>query len=294
MAGKADIEALYRAVREAAALVDTDCSPASMQPVLTAFQDLIVSPVVFNTVAGGGLSLDFTTPAAAGDPYERALAHGLAEDSGHPIRHLFTQLHEHLPVHAFGVDHKVGTGFNKTYAFFPMGRPQDVARLTALTAMPPALAEQAATFAAHGLDGKISALAIDYTRRTWNVYFNGLGGEHVERGALRALLGDFGLPDPSEQLLDFAERSSALYPTFGWDSTKIERVSFSLRTTDPAALPAQVEPRLEKLARNAPYTYPGQRVLVYAGVLAPGREYYKLAAYHQMDLAAHDRVRPRT
>ncbi|MEU5689469.1 aromatic prenyltransferase [Streptomyces venezuelae] len=292
MSKKANIEGLYTALEEAAGLLDTACSRERMWPVLTAFQD-VIGAVVFNTVAGDSLSFDFTTPLSDGDPYERALAHGLVEEIDHPVRALFADLRAHMPLQGYGVDYAVTGIFNKAYALFPMNRRQELASLADIASMPPGLAEHMGTFAAHGLDGKISAIAVDYASRTWNVYFNGLSAQHVERGALRALLADFGMPDPSEELLAFAEGSAALYPTFGWDSAKIDRVSFSRRTTDPVQLPAHVEPSLDKLARNAPYTYDGERIMVYAGVLAPDREYYKLATYHHLASAALDRVRSR-
>jgi hypothetical protein len=156
--------------------------------------------------------------------------------------------------------------------------------------MPHGLAEQIPTFIDFGLDDKVSAIAIDYARRTWNVYFNRLSAEHVDNQAVVAMLREFGLPQPSEQLLDFARTSTALYPTLGWDSSKIERISFSTRTTDPQALPARIEPILGTFAANAPYAYEGDRVLVYAAALSPSEEYYKLASYYQMNSAANDRV----
>lgn len=116
----------------------------------------------------------------------------------------------------------------------------------------------------YGLDSKVSTVAIDHANRTWNVYFNGLSPEHFERATVQAMLRDFGLPEPSGQLLDFAATSSALYPTFGWDAAEIERVSFSTRTTDPAALPSHIEPKLGVLAAKAPYTYEGDRKLVFS------------------------------
>ncbi|WP_406004746.1 aromatic prenyltransferase [Streptomyces sp. NBC_00637] len=295
MSGKADTERLYAAAAKAAGLLDMAGSRDRMRPVLTAFQDVLTDPVVFNMVTKGGriadLSFDFTLPASAGDPYEIALAHGLVEETDHPVRTLFSDLHARLPVQGYGVDYGLGAGFNKTYAFFPLGDLRSLAELAALPSMPPGLSAHLHSFTDHGLDGKVSAIAIDYAHRTWNVYFNGLPAESVRREAVLPMLHAFGLPEPSGHLLDFIATSSALYPTFGWDSSKIERISFSTRTTDPQALPAHIEPRLGEFARNAPYAYEGERVLVYAGALSPGEEYYKLATYYRMTSAAHDRVR---
>lgn len=296
MYARTDTDLLHTAVAEAADLVDIACSRDRVRPVLTAFPDAITAPIVFNVVTSGGrikdLSFDFMVPPGDGDPYPRALAHGLAEETDHPVRSLFSDIQAaRFPVQSYGVDYRINAGFSKTYVFFPLGGLQSVGELADLPSMPRGLSERVDTFTDFGLHDKVSALAIDYTRRTWNVYVNGLSADHVERAAVLAMLREFGLPEPSEQLLDFIATSSALYPTFGWDSPKIERISFSTRTTDPAALPTRIEPALEKFARSVPYTYDGDRVLVYAGALSHGEEYYKLAAYHQMASQAHDRVR---
>lgn len=295
--GEADITRLYTAVEEAAALLGVDCSRDAMWPALTAFQDVLTDgSVVFNMVTSGGhigdLSFDFTMPTAAGDPYTRALTHGLVDDTDHPIRTLFADIQARFPIQSYGVDHRLNGGFNKAYVFFPLSDLQDPARLAdQLPSAPSGLQEHLRTFTAHGLDNKVSAIAIDYARRTWNLYFNGLSPDHVTRESALSLIRELGLPDPSDQLLSFIETSSALYPTFGWDSTKVERLSFSTRTTDPRALPALLEPKLGEFAANAPYTYDGDRVLVYAGALSRSEEYYKLATYHQLATQAHDRIR---
>ncbi|TRO56478.1 hypothetical protein E4K73_46500 [Streptomyces sp. IB201691-2A2] len=295
MSAKASLDHVYSAVEEAAGLLDIACSRDKLWPALTAFQDVIASPIVFNMVTKGGrigdLSFDFMLPSSAGDPYAIALSHGLAAETDHPIRALFSDIQARLPVHGYGVDYGINGGFNKTYLAFPLGDLQGLAELDELPSMPDGLTAHRNSFTRYGLDGKVSALAIDYAHRTWNVYFNGLAPEHVERKAVLSMLSEFGLPEPSEQMLGFAETSSALYTTFGWDSSKVERISFSTRTTDPSVLPARIEPRIEAFARNAPYTYEGDRILVYARALSPSEEYFKVAAYYQMAAAAHDRVR---
>ncbi|CAL9455806.1 aromatic prenyltransferase [Streptomyces sp. enrichment culture] len=298
MSGKADTERLHSAAEEVAALLDVTVDHDHMRSLLAAFQDVLVSPFVFNMTAHKGevtgLSLDFGTVTSEGDPYTRAVAHGLVAGTDHPIRGVFTELQAHLPVQVYGVDYGVTGRFNKAYAFFPLGELQDMRRLAEVPVLSRALSEHVELFTKFGLDKHVSAVAVDYTNRTWNVYFNGLSADHVERSAVLSLLDELGLPKPSEHLLEFAESSVALYPTFGWDSTRVERFCFSHRTTDAEALPTRVEPVLGTLARKAPYTYEGDRALVYAGALSHSKEYYKVAAYHEMASRAQERVLSRS
>ncbi|MCL2731061.1 MAG: hypothetical protein FWE15_13685 [Actinomycetia bacterium] len=296
MSATATTDVLNAAVQEAAALLGLPASRARMEPVLTTYHDALTSsPIVWNIVNSGGaikdLSFDFASPTSVGEPYTLAVTHGLAEDVDHRIRALLPDIQARFDVQSYGVDYGVNGGFNKAYVCFPMGALQHLAPLAQVPSMPPALAEHSAAFTAHGLDGKVSAIAIDYTHRTWNVYFNGLTPAHVQRQAVTAMLRDLALPAAGEQMLDFISASQAVYFTFGWDSAKIERISFSVRTTDPTVLPAGIDPAFETFARNAPYTYPGDRTLVFAGAITASEEYYKLAAYYQSITSAHDRFR---
>lgn len=296
MSAPATTDVLTAAVEEATGLLGLPCSRDRMEPVLTTFHDaLTTSPIVWNIVNSGGrikdLSFDFASPTSVGEPYALAVSHGLAEDVDHRIRDLLTDIHDRFEVQSYGVDYGVNTGFNKAYVCFPMGGLQPLAPLTAVPSMPDALAEHQQVFTAHGLDGTVSAIAVDYAHRTWNVYFNGLAPGHLRADNVTALLADVGLPPAGPQLLDFAASCQAVYFTFGWDSAKTERISFSTRTTDPTVLPASIDPAFETFARNAPHTYPGDRVLVFAGALTASEEYYKLAAYYQQTTSAHDRFR---
>lgn len=296
MSGNEYLERLHSVVEECAGVLDIPYSRDNLWPVLTAFQDVLPSsPIIFNIVTSGGrigdLSFDFAMPTSVGDPYTLALSHGIVDDVDHPIRALLPDIAARLPLQVYGVDYGISGAFNKTYAGFPMGDLQGVAKLADIPSMPQGLSEHLATFTEYGLDDKVSAIAVDYANRTWNVYFNGLSPEHVERKTALSLIRELGLPAPSEQLLEFIGISSALYPTFGWDSPKAERISFSAKNAAPAALPAHLGPKFEKFAGSVPYTYEGEHVIVYAGALNASQEYYKLAAYYQMASTSQDRFR---
>lgn len=293
------LEDIYAAIEETAQLVGVACSREKVWPALNAFGDgLADAHIVFSLATGeryaGELAFDFTVDPEAGDPYAVAVSNGLAEKTDHPVGNLFSEIRSRCPVDSFGVDYGIVGGFKKAYASFPLGEPQGLSTLAGLPSMPRALAEHADSFAAYGLDGKVSAIAIDYAHRTWNVYFSGLSAEQLEPAAVLSMLRENGLPEPSGRMMDFIRTSFAMYPTFGWDSPKVERISFSARSTDPKALPARYEPRIAEFAANTPYTYPGERVLVYAGALSAGEECYKIAAYHQQTSRLSDRVRPPT
>ncbi|TXL89599.1 aromatic prenyltransferase [Streptomyces sp. IB2014 016-6] len=293
------LEDLYAAIEESAQLARVACSREKVWPVLDAFGDgLADAHVVFSLATGERyaeeLAFDFTVPPDAGDPYAVAVSNGLVEKTDHPVGTLFPEIQRRCPVDSFGVDYGIVGGFKKAYVSFPLGEPQRLSTLAGIPSMPRGLAEHADSFAAYGLDGKVSAVAIDYAHRTWNVYFSGLSAEQLEPEAVLSMLRANGLPEPSGRMMDFIQTTFAMYPTFGWDSSKAERLSFSARSTDPAALPARYEPLIAEFAANVPYTYTGERVLVYAGALSAGEECYKIAAYHQKTAQLSDRVRPPT
>jgi hypothetical protein len=299
MSEASELTDIYSAIEETAQLLDVPCSRDKVQPALAAFGDgLADAHIVFSMATGerykGELAFDFTVPTAAGDPYAIALANGLVDETDHPIRTLFSDIQKRCPVDSYGVDYGIVGGFKKTYISFPLGDLQRLSTLAGIPSMPRALAEHADFFASHGLDDKVSAIAIDYAHRTWNVYFSGIPAEVKEPQTLQSVLQKFGLPEPSEQLMEFIRTSFAMYTTFGWDSTKAERICFSARSSDPTELPAQFEPQIGKFAKSAPYTYTGERVLTYAGALSPSEEFYKLATFYQKTSKLSDRVRPAT
>jgi hypothetical protein len=230
---------------------------------------------------GGELDYNFSLPPEA-DPYAVALSNGFTAETDHPVGALFSDVQERCPVHVLGVECGVVSGFRKTYVFFPVDDLQGLSKLADIPSMPRALAEHAGTFARYGLDDKVSIIGIDYVRRTMNVYFGRFPSEYVEPENVLSMLRDLGLPAPSAQMLEFTRQSFSIYPTFSWDSSKIDRICFSIVTPDRDALPARLEPEIGHFARNAPYTYDGARLLVYGATLsAAGEEYYKLGCYYQ-------------
>ena len=95
-------------------------------------------------------------------------------------------------------------------------------------------------------------------------------------------------------LLSFIQDSFSVYPTFGWHSDMAERICFSSVSPDDTAYPVTTDHGISRFAKNAPYEYPGDRVLVYGPTITRTGVYHKLGVYfrrpesfwHDLPLAA--------
>ncbi|GAB2592909.1 aromatic prenyltransferase [Streptomyces capparidis] len=284
---------MYSAVEESTRLLDIACSRDEVQPVVNVYRDALPEAVIVFSVAtderhAGELDYTITVPAGGDDPYALALSNGLVAETDHPVGALLSDVQERCAIGGYAVDCGVVGGFKKIYTFFPHDDLQVLSKLADIPSMPRSVAENVGLFARHGLDDRVTMLGIDYQQRTVNVYFGKLPAECLEPKAILSMLDEIGLPEPNEQMLAFARKSFAIYATLNWDSAKVERICFAvppgrdLITLDPSALPAPIEPRVEKFARNAPYAYSGERMLVYGVTWSPDGEYYKIGSYYQL------------
>jgi hypothetical protein len=280
-----DVERVYAAIEESARLLETTCSREKVRALLDAFGDAIGESMIVFSMAGGAhagqLDVSFSVPAAHGDPYAVALSSGLLEKSGHPVDALHADILEHCPISMFGIDGEIHGGFKKIYTFFPKDDLQSLAKLAEIPSMPRSIAENADFFARHGMN-TVQMTSIDYHRRTVNLYFGDVPAECLEPDRVRAMLREAGLPEPSEQALEFARKSFSIYPTLSWDSSSIERICLAVISTDQTALPARTEPSLAHFAQNAPDAYTDAHTLVYGLTVVPGGTYYKMGSYYQI------------
>ncbi|GCB50864.1 hypothetical protein SNL152K_8211 [Streptomyces sp. NL15-2K] len=214
------------------------------------------------------------------DPYAVALANGLTAKTDHPVDSLLGEVHRQFPVDCYGIDFGVVGGFKKTWSFFRPDNLQSVSKLVGLPSMPRSASESLGLFSRYGLADKVSVIGYDYAKRSINLYFTGVPADCFERKSIQSILRDTGLPDPSEEMLKFGEQAFAIYVTLGWDSPTIERVTFSVNTPDPMALPVQMDPIIEKLVKDAPYGSAGHR-FVYGVTVTPKGEYHKIQKYYQ-------------
>lgn len=288
MSGTAKMEDIYSAIEESARLLDVACSRGKVWPVLAAYEDVLTEAIIALSMASGEHDtgeLDYTimVPFGDDDPYTLALSNGFTVETDHPVGALLSDIQGRCPIGAYATDFGVVGGFKKTYAFFPLDDLQGLSKFADIPSMPRGLAENASSFARHGLDDKVAMIAIDYPHRTMNVYFGRLPAECLEPKTILSMLREIGLPEPSEQMLEFIQKSFSIYITLSWDSSKIERICFAVITTDSMALPARIEPEIGKFAKSAPYAYTDEeRILIYGGTLSPSGEYYKLGSYYQL------------
>lgn len=279
MSGTAELEDLYSAIEESAGLVDVACSRDKIWPILTAYdaarQDVIAFRVATDARHEGDFNCRFSLPDGV-DPYTVALSKGLITKTDHPVGTLLSDLQQRCAIDSSGVDFGVIRGFRKIWIYFPMGEFQRLSTLVDIPSMPRSMADNVGILARRGLDDRVDVVGIDYHHRTVNLYFPNT----PDRETVRLLHRDIGLPEPSEQMLEFCERSFAFYTTLSWDSPKVERLSFGTKAQDPMVLPVRLGPKIEHFVKNVPYGVNDPK-LVYAAMTSTGEEYYKLQAYYR-------------
>jgi hypothetical protein len=296
MSGSAELAALYAAIEESAGLLDIDCPRARIWPILTAYEDAVPRAMIAFRVATdarheGELDCRISLPNDI-DPYAVALSKGLLTATGEPLGTLLADIREHGPIDSYGIDFGVTGGFKKIWAFFPEGDFQSLARLSGIPSMPHGVAANMDFFTRYGLADRVGLIGIDYHHKTVNVYFGELPDACLTPAAVLSMHHDIGLPEPSERMIRFCGQSFGIYTTLSWESPRIERISFSVMTTDPMALPARLGPRIERFVNGVPYGVNAPR-MVHAAMTSAGEEYYKLQTYyrwrpHRVNLTSAD------
>lgn len=287
MSGGIEAQELYAAVEKAAALVGAPCARDEVWPILSAYREAFTEGAVIFSIGGreaGELEYTVQVSAQSADPYEHARANGFVRQTDHPVATLLTNIRSRVSVGELFIDSGVVGGFKKIYAQF-IQDPQKVADIAALPSAPPALAANADYFARHGLTD-IVLTGIDYQNHTMNLYFQlpaPLAG-NLDDKAVRAMLREIGLPEPSDPMVAYARGSYRVYTTVGWDSPQIKRISFAPRPRrgmDLTALPVQLPAHMEQFLRGAPHTYTGELINASAVKWTPTGEHLDLAAYYR-------------
>jgi 6-linalyl-2-O,3-dimethylflaviolin/7-geranyloxy-5-hydroxy-2-methoxy-3-methylnaphthalene-1,4-dione synthase len=286
MSGTAAAAELYSVIEKSAQLLDIACSHGRVWPILTTYADALVhsSPLAFRVATGlrhvGDLDCRFVTHPKDRDPYPVALSHGLISATDHPVGALLSDIKTRCPIDGYGIDFGVVGGFKKVYAGFAPDDLQELSKLADLPSMPPSLTANFPFFARHGLADKVAFIAIDYPYRTVNVYFNEVPAQCFAPRTVRAMLGQLGLPEPSERMLRLGQDAFGLYVTLNWNNAQVERFCFGVTSTDLAALPVPLEPAIEHFAKSVPFAG-GSRKFVYGVAASRDGEYYKLESHYK-------------
>lgn len=290
MSDSAELTDLYSAIEGTARVMGVASSRSKVEPVLNAYEHVMAPAVIsFRAQTGprgiGDLDCRWTMLPKDLDPYAVALSRDLIEETDHPVGTLPGEIHRKFPVNGYGFDFGVARGFKKTWSFFDAAAPHSVAALGDLPSMPPSVSENLGFFTKHGLADLVNTVGIDYVKRTVNLYFARPSAEAFAPEGIQAILRDAGMPEASEELMEFSAQGFGVYTTMSWDTTKIERVTFAARTTAPLELPVDMDPSLARLVTEAPYDTTG-RQFVYGISATPKGEFHKIQSYYQW----HDRV----
>ncbi|MFD9393205.1 aromatic prenyltransferase [Streptomyces sp. NPDC060000] len=282
MSATAQLADLYARVEASAGLLGVTCSRAKVWPILAAYEDALPQAVIAFRVATdarheGEFDCRFTLPGDI-DPYARARSHGLLTATGHPVDALLPDIRRRCAVDSHGVDFGVVGGFRKIWVYFPGDDFQSLAQLTGIASMPRSLAANLPFFADRGLEDRVDVIGIDYPSRTVNLYFTAIPDALRAPDAVLTMHRDIGIPRPSEQMLKFCAKAFGIYVTLNWESARIERIAFGVKTRDPLSLPARLGPRIEQFVRSLPYGADDPK-MVYAAMTSRGEEYYKLQSY---------------
>jgi hypothetical protein len=282
MSGTAHLADLYARVEESAGLLGVACSRDTVLPVLAAYEDALPHAVIACRVATnarheGEFDCRFTLPHDI-DPYARARSHGLLTATGHAVDTLLADIRQRCSIDSYGIDFGVVGGFRKIWVYFPGDDYQSLNKLVGIPSMPSSLAANVGFFADRGLDDRVDVIGIDYRSRTVNLYVTGIPDEFRDPRAVLAMHRDLGIPRPSEQMLRFCAKAFGIYTTLNWESERIERIAFGVRTQDPLSLPARLGPKIEQFVHDFPYGADDPK-MVYAAMTSSGEEYYKLQSY---------------
>ncbi|WP_165966833.1 aromatic prenyltransferase [Actinomadura sp. 7K507] len=288
MSEATEAEKFYSAVEETARLLGVPCSRDQVWPTLSAYRDALKEGgVAFSVHAGerhaGELNYALTLPPSIDDPYAHAVSHGFVAETDHPAGSLLYDIEARCAVAEHFVDCGVVGGFRKLYAHFPQDL-QKVAKLADIPSMPPAVAENVDLFTRYGLED-VAMIGVNYRQRHVSVYFQFAPENRPEPDAVRSMLAEIGLPEPDGPLLEFAHKTLRANLTLGWDSPEILRVALApppRRGLDPSAVPARIEPNVERFATSSPRNYAGERVNLFAVKWAAEGEFLEVCSYYQL------------
>lgn len=221
--------------------------------VLKAYEQFYTeSSVAFRTTTVSkehrDLSVRYFETSQKHDPYAIALKHKLYTPDSHPIDRLIPEIMEKLSPAGCGVDLSVRHGFEKIWPVIGPCIPTE--DLFVLESIPDSVKSHADVYARHGLDW-IGILGVDYTNKSFNIYWIFKDPALMPEENVRGLIHDLGFKVPDEIVLEKLPRFFTVYTTHTWDSPRVERLSFAM-ASPAASVPTHVHPVFKYFVEDVP------------------------------------------
>jgi hypothetical protein len=261
---KTDLEQLVRDIKCTAELSEAPYDEKAVKQVITVYKEFFTNAAisfVTNTrpKEKRHLAVRYVDIQVPHDPYAMALENGLLHRQGHPIDDLFNEIRSKYQILGYGVDLAVHRGLSKIWVFLrDLPLIEDVLTLSTL---PNSLKQQAKYFAKHDLK-YVSLFALDYVSKSVNIYFMKRPGTLSPTG-VTGMLEDAGLTVPEAAVFEHCLRGATIYPTFTWESDKIERMCFGAIAPVPEMVPTHLDPLIARYVANVPFACP-QHLFIYS------------------------------
>nr|QGZ20043.1 hypothetical protein [Streptomyces alanosinicus] len=203
-------------------------------------------------------------------PVPRLRQAGLLTFTGHPIETLLDEVAErHEPW--WGVDASVNGPADKIWMIFDRGIPLE--ELTELPSIPAAVRTARPHFHDSGMD-RAGLLALDFSRRTINVYSPVFTPGTLSPEAAATMLTRLGFPAPEGDLRHTNGQAFDFYQTFGWDHPGLLRLCFPVRCS-AEEFPVHHHPLLRDFVEQAPFAA-AERNFVFYTTYGPRGGYFKV------------------
>jgi hypothetical protein len=249
-----DLNRMCDDIIRAAEIADAPHDKDAIWPVLNAYGDFYsMSPVSFvtNTKPKEKRRLHFryVELQVPHDAYAIAFAQGFITKHGHAIDEMIPALQSACPIQGYGVDTDAASGLAKLWVFlrdFP-----SIDSVCAMPFLPESVRGHAEYFAKYGL-GTVSLFAVDYRHRTINIYFMVSSPGQYTADKVARMIGDLQLEMPSAEILEYCSRAVTIYPSFAWESPRIERICFGIPAPRPSMVPTHLHPLISRYTAEAP------------------------------------------
>lgn len=243
-------------IEKAARAAEAPFDDRVVSSVLEAYRDCYSAGAVsFRTTTktrkDRGLNIRYVALQVPHDPYRIAIDRGFLAKEDHPVHALTCEIQAGYPVLGYGMDMGSANGLEKIWAFFPQD-PQPLTRVCATRSVPDSIRRHADYFARHNL-GLFSLFGLDYRDRTCNLYFMIREPGQLTMANVAGMIGDLGFPLPTHEMLDRCRYAFAVYHTFHWDSSQIERICFGMTASCPDHVPGDWHPVIRRYVRESPF-----------------------------------------